>query len=413
MSTIHGLLLELKNSVDSFIENQNGKINQRIETAVDIGIAIDNARTAWTYSNDLEKSENEIGKNIQDKLNALKGLVQILKEGEASAIAELSSRVKNFISSLELADWQPQLTGLSNRYVFVETTTVGEGVFIVFFDGNFKYAAKSHKGSLLDLDYSLSFPDFKSDDYQISQSIANDNTLAFKVKHIKGNLLSEMPSKGCKFIRTALKVRYDAGTLLSNIKEAEYNIWIGVHPLRPGKITLTCPREEVINVLEQSTRSATLSLKRKDFPNHPGLIEKTVTIYPTKGWNITTKAPPKLNDDPSSEIQVFNESQIDVNIRLPEGSAKTKFAIEYVERKEIREKREHSEEIVLTWGGWLPLHSSVYHVKFESFDGRTFEFSKPEEEIPYLKVRNYQGQPTIVAEIPEEQQKAAAKFLLI
>lgn len=403
MSTVGDALSQLSSSVNAFVEKQNkdlkGPRSTEIELATDVSIAIGNAHTAWTYSGELTKLESTVDSQMQARLAALRGLVEVLGSQEAISLANLSPHVQRFTESLSLSSWQPKLKGIFSRYVFVHHNNPANPQywFDVSFHGNFECAGKNLKGC------SLSFPDFE--DPKISVQHTTD-TLTFRIDGLKREFFSQIPAEGCKFVKGVLTVQYDAGTFRSDIKQAVYGIWIGIYPLKPGQISLTYPVEKVVEVKEQPFRSPAMSLAQSHLPKD-GPRERKIALYPTPGWKIkvTDEMPQLFCNGVSSIIgqEHFNENRINVTLALPEGQEQADFYVTCSEIKEVRELRDHTEQVDLEWGSFHPINSNKFGVKFNSFDGQRFEFTSEDKKIiPYLKVRHFAGRAELVAEIPKK-----------
>lgn len=401
MSTVGDVISQLTSSVNAFIENQNKDLkaprSTAIELATDVSIAIGNAQTAWTYSGELTAVEIKADQKVRDQLTILRDFVEALGSQETFSAANLASHVRRFNESLSLPIWQPKLKDIFSRYVFAQQShTYPRYGFEVSFHGNFECAGKNLKGC------SLSFPDFEG--HVSIQPSALTDTLTFKITGLKKEFFSQIPKEGCKFVKGVLTVQYDAGRLLSDIRQAIYGIWIGIYPLTPGQITLTYPVEKVVAVKEQPFRSPTMNLARAHFPNEE-IRERKITFYPTPGWKIKMFDPPKLFcNGGSSNIghEDFNEHVFNATLKLPEGQEKDDYWVTFTEMKEIREMRDHAEQVDLEWGKYHPIPSNKFAVHFNSFDGQIFDFTSDDiKKIPYLKVRDFQNGYELVAEVPK------------
>ncbi len=370
---------EIKNTKDT-------TVNHHIEAARDVGIAIGNAHTAYDYQGALSTTVNEVDQKTRDQIFELKGIVETLQARQNFTVLDLQGRIQKYIKSLPLADWQPQLTGVSPRYVIVEKNR-----FTISFLGLFRHVAKHNGGYLLSLGIPAICTHIK----------AEEGCLSFEV-----TLQEALPPAALTnryFMLGTLAVDYNTGVLRNIYKRVLYEVWIGTWSLNIGRITITRPVTHILTPLRSPFRSVTLKLSRKDFASNT-VIEKEVIIPPSEDWQINMDAPIELHSKgstlpvPRSE---YDSKGVKVKLRLGAYEEEVETYVTFEETKPQIKVVETTTEIPsLKWGEKSFLNYKKFQLQFKSVDGKDFECSGADESNPYLKVIQVLGGFELVATAP-------------
>lgn len=228
--TLRSVLTHRKDQVNGLIEKEMPLINgyrcEYIETASDVGLAIDNAWNASDYEGILDQTIDKVDKVVADQIKQIREMVTDLQEKKSLVLVNLSSRAKQFIESLVLKGWMPKVVGLFPRYVWVV-----HGSFVSSASGRFKYAV-SYPSTC-----SLEIPGHRTQQKEIKEG-----AVTFDVTQHISTMITLAQTRHCHFIKGTLKVQYNVRSLWTSLKTATFDLWIGIFPRGPGYISLKTTR---------------------------------------------------------------------------------------------------------------------------------------------------------------------------
>ena len=373
-------LQDFRTSVDSFIKGKVSALKSAILTlelsaAREVELAIENTRIAYDYRGFLKLTVEKVDVVVKSQLETLLRMVADLKS--LAAIPTLSSRVDQYIRSLPLANWQPKVTGICPSYAFIDKDLRLK----ISFSGWFEDAANCPNGCRLTLN-------------NIAHKVHETglSRLTFKATLSK----EEIANSENHWIKGRLQVPYNVGWVRNVYTMAEYEVWI-VATLGPGKITLTTPKSEVVNVIKRQFKSATLSLSRKDFPTE-SLVERDHQILPSRGWKFS--GTPKIHLTAAGVLQNHSSDHVSVKLSLLPGEKEVQAQVECEEMQEVMGEKNTDEVIPLRWGGMYSFKAASFTAKLERFDGEMFTFTGADESQPYLKVVKKDEWVSLVATLP-------------
>ena len=134
---------ELNSSINAFIqaeitEIKSGDLHPKIERAIDVGNAIQNAKNCYDLRGILECTIDKVDRSVARQLQELQDMVEVLKSKNSVSMQSLARRTQALVQSLQLANWQPQLTAVAPNSVIISNER-----FHVSFHGQFHYAASN------------------------------------------------------------------------------------------------------------------------------------------------------------------------------------------------------------------------------------------------------------------------------
>lgn len=387
---VSALISNMRKSVNEFI----GKVNEYpdIKAASYVTSGIDHAASTYDYAGSLELTIDKVDKTVATQLDDLENIVDTLIFRDPAEMPNLKNRVLEFIKSLQLAKWQPQLTEIEPARMIIDKN----GRYKVSFSGRFKDAG-SH-GSNFDSNGLISTSHWKWTSNQI--------TFAGEIP------LGKLPKTALVdrfFIKGRLEVNYQAGYIQNITKSATFHVNIEVFPLKIGKITAIFTKKVAVKPPEyRRFIFPKLYLDRADYPPD-ALIERTVTICSSEGWLIK-KGSPMISSNTGLEYipeDRYNDDQVELTLTLRPGQEKREVQVEFDEFFQEFEEREFPEPIELRWGEERivkKLPEESVRIEFESYvDGKKRVFTEPDDKQPYLKVYKLGAHIRLVAVAPEER----------
>ncbi|MGD0664122.1 MAG: hypothetical protein ABSA17_00120 [Rhabdochlamydiaceae bacterium] len=377
--TISTILDEYKASVSRFIneevpERGVSNLNSNISAGRDVNMALQNASVAYEDSQNCLPGVDTVAKK---QLEILGNMVADLQTKNPAKNEGLAFRVHSFIQSLSLGDF---LADVSPRYVHVER----KQRFTVSFMGSFSYAAKSNSAELVIKDYIFKPTTSKAD------------CLTFDVE-FPPDYLNNIDT--FNLIKRELKIPSGAsGLLSSSVKNRRYEVYIGIHPLSPGKISLTY-YQQVVAGLAERTRSLTLGFDQSGTES----IEQQLTISPALGWKFS--AAPQLHFQDAA-INVPDEqctaNKVSVILKLPQGEGRFEARVELKESKQVMEEKPFTPDLQLGWDEGVTFAATKFNLKFTGHDGKEFECTEPTDTNPHLRIfQTVDGSYRLVTLLPK------------
>lgn len=393
------LLDDLQKRIDGSIKSainsaENAALSVEIEAGRQVNIAIENAKLA--YQDSLEKTMDRVDATIRQSMEALTSMVQDIQDKNDKTIHEIEANANNWIMALPLAGWQPLLSKAKPHYVVITEAARNSKLH---FQGLFKYAG--------DPKYK---PTFVLDGQEYSPINTTNQQLDFDVPLNIGEMNKRSYAVG------KLKVPYETGWILSNIKVSEYNLWLGALPFSPGKITAYYTSIKIDQVVKPVV-SPTIHARPSDSDYPANWVTKTFTVYPDRGWYVipSTVKQPIIHKGAHGSwskptFKSIDPNQIVTQIGLSAKDGKhtgiVDYHIEFDEVQDIQVKNTRSENVDLQWRGSYVLKlepgEELSYIAFDAFDGIHYEFAGADTSNPYLKVHFINGKYQLVAEIPDE-----------
>lgn len=377
--TISTLLEEYKDSVHRFLNEEVPKtgvsnLNSNISAARDVNMALQNASVMFEDSQDHLPGVNTVAKK---QLETLGNMVADLQTKNPAKNEGLAFRVHSFIQSLSLGDF---LSEVSPRYVHVEK----KHRFTVSFMGSFTYAAKYNGAELVIKDYIFKPTTSKTDCLTFDVEFPPDYLNNFYTFSL---------------IQGELKIPYGTGGMLSSsVKNRSYEVYIGTHPLCPGKISLTYYQQVVARIAER-TRSVTLCLDQSGTES----IEQHLTISSDHGWKFS--APPQLHfQDAVANIpgEQCTANKVSVILKLPQGEGKVEARVELKESKQVMEEKPFTPDLQLGWNDATTFNATRFELKYTNYDGTEIECTEPTDSNPHFAViQSLDGSYRLATLLPE------------
>ncbi len=378
--TISTILEEYKDSVHRFLSEavpETGvlNLNSNISAARDVNMALQNASVLFEDSQDHLPGVNTVAKK---QLETLGNMVADLQTKNPAKNEGMAFRVHSFIQSLSLGDF---LSEVSPRYVHVEK----KHRFTVSFMGSFPYAAKYSGAELVIKDYIFKPTTSKADCLTFDVEFPPDylkNFYTFSL--IKGEL--KIPSG-------------TSSMLSSSVKNRSYEVYIGTHPLCPGKISLTYYQQVVARIAER-TRSVTLGFDRSGTES----IEQHLTISSDHGWKFS--APPQLHFQ-DAVVNIPGEqctaNKVSVILKLPQGEGKVEACVELKESKQVMEEKPFTPDLQLGWDEGVTFEATKFKLIFTDHDGKEFQCTEPTDSNPHVRIlQTLDGSYRLVTLLPKQ-----------
>jgi hypothetical protein len=284
--------------------------------------------------------------------------------------------VQEFIQSLPLQAWQTQWTGISS-HAFVQYDS-----FKISFSGLFINAAETRGGYVLTIDNCV-----------VMREPPSSNCLPFKVLTNKA-FLPDNAATHFHWFQGTLEVDYNKGLYYLPIyQRAKYVFWGVIAPLNAGRVSLTYPKMQAVEVLKQQFRSATYRITRSDYPGVQGVIDRGMCIKPTPGWKI--HSPPKIHAQGVLEDwpivfgvpdHQWDADEVRLGFSLLAGDAHTELHVEFEESKDVEKKVESNTKVILQWGQSVTIPSETFTAKCEAYDGKELIFAGRDNSKDYFKV---------------------------
>jgi hypothetical protein len=201
-------------SVKSKIDDADAAIDLKIQTAEDLGLAIENVKNA--YKDSLECTIDKTSSAVQEVFNKLNDMVQKFETQEE--MSQLMDEAQQLVSNLSFSSKQPKLSSLS-RYLVIDDAT--NHVSLVTFKGNFPYSGTQG------FEPSLTFSDHKC-------HLVKSDHQSFTF-HVPQGIFKEFPRTHYSYQIGALQVPWDAGWFLSHKTQFDYKVCLGALPQTAGK----------------------------------------------------------------------------------------------------------------------------------------------------------------------------------
>ena len=392
------LLDDLQRRIDGSIKSainsaENAALSVEIEAGRQVNIAIENAKLA--YQDSLEKTMDRVDATIRASMETLSSMVQDIQDRNDKTIHEIEEKANNWIMALPLAGWQPLLSKARPHYVVITEAARNAKLH---FQGLFKYAG--------DPKYK---PTFELDGQEYSPINTTNQQLDFEVPLKTGEMNKRSYTVG------KLRVPYETGWILSDIKVSEYCLWLGALPFSPGKITAYYTSTKVDQVVKHFVSNTIEANANDAYPAN--WVTKTFTVFPDRGWYVipNTVQKPIVHKGAHGNwsyptIKSIDPNQVVTQIGLCAKDGQhmgiVAYHVEFDEVQDIPVKNTRSENIDLQWRGSHVLKlepgEELSYIAFDAFDGIHYEFAGADTSNPYLKVHFINGKYQLVAEIPDE-----------
>ena len=380
------IIHELNSSINAFIQTEIAEIktadlNPKIEAAINVSIAIENAKNCYDSREVLGCTLDKVDESVRRQLTECQDMVEVIKSRNSILMQGLARRTQALVQSLQLAKWQPQLIAVDPNYVIISNER-----FHVSFLGQFHYAATNRVYEFVLSNQRYAVP-----------LVSTGDKLSFVVP-IPTDLLHYSAFDHCHFMQGTLNVTYKNGWMPNQLKRASFNIWIRAFPLKIGEITAFYSNKHVIT---REFTSVGMRLKRHD--------RHRIFIEPSRGWRIVPNTPVLLsNGNPPHPLQPdqYNERCVDLKLELTPESESREVQVKFQETQEVVEETEFSRSIELKWGQEHVLRQEpgiqLLRIECASFDRQKFIITGPDETKPYLKAKKCEGGLRLIAEAPQQ-----------
>ncbi|HEX4840424.1 MAG TPA: hypothetical protein VFU89_08295, partial [Rhabdochlamydiaceae bacterium] len=287
-------------------------------------------------------------------------------------------RAQSFIVALQFHSWEPRLAGTLHPHVYVK-----KNCFEVSFKGLFENAVAYNAARLV----------VGQDKFTPTQ--AAKERLNFLVK-LRKDYLPDKALNQCCLIKASLEVGYNHGSWMSYPKTAQYEVYIGLHPLVAAQATVNSSIKQRIEDKKQTTRSPTFMFSGENQTSN------SISYHATPGWTILG-VPKIVVDEVSDEIVKTNysDTRVDLQLSVTADRKETKAYVEFEESQPAFEKKESTQDVSLQWGEPFVFEAETFKINIKPLEGAEVELTEAKKEEGCFKVVGSEGKYQLIAIPPE------------
>lgn len=387
---LEGLFKDIEMTMQEIINNAENAVAQaEIEACREVTIAIENTKEA--YKESLEFTIKEVNDAITNDLGQLFSMADQIAKKNMDKVSDLIKQAQQLVNSLPFSNKQPQLTSVRPRYI---VPTNSSNPILILFDGNFFYSADKDCKPSFSVS-NLSLPLVSSTTQRLMFSASNKNFPPpldlYSYNYLVGNLL----------------IPWKSGWIITQPETSQYNVFLGILPLSPGKISL----EYTEYVPVRSTQPYASAEQKAWCDNHykQNWVVMTFPFYPDEGWHFDTNT---LGLSISYAVGSHSErfTQVDKDQVVLEYGCSAKdgkhmgrinFVVNGMEYKDGTQPKKTSQALDLKWGERKVIGNPTL-ITFEPFDGSPIQqYAGPTlDDTKYIQISSEGGQLAIKAVPP-------------
>ena len=386
LPTIKEILHGLESTIDDIINQaENAGWDLEIQAGREISIAIQDAEIAFV--NILDLTLNEVGKAVRDLINTMQTMVNDIENNIVTDLNQFYKEVNQLIVFMvEITGGRPQVTNVRPKYIVTNSNTSTVQITGIF-----------PLEPVLILGSSLYMP------------------TGFTNQEVIFNLPLKSSTPNCTFISAKMVSPYETG-IFKLKKNADFDIWLGVLPVNPGKITVYYSGTSVQTNRQHYTSPSIHAWGDPYYPEKQHWLN--YVTYPDAGWTVDTSTV-SIHDDGgdhgdhgSPQFTCQDPSQVctQVSVCASDGKhmGRVNFHVEFDEVQQVYVPYTRTEQVTLKWGDSIVMtpasNEQIVKIAFDSFTGHHREFAGPSLDDPFLKIKVDGAQFILMMQVPTDFQ---------